>query len=178
MFLSNKHKLYKWHKFCENTKQYVFPPNVTGKGRGGVSWNIKELTMATLKDVYQEGGRPPTPPHPPFGGTLQSCTIIVTWFLIIARIPYPLQTWKNNMAVAGKASINASKQDFTKVVFKPDLAKFKMTHLDRDTVALMTRRAYDIAGCTKGVAVYLNGKKLPVSISFYMYYRKSGNFRC
>jgi len=66
------------------------------------------------------------------------------------------------MGVAGKATINASKQDYTKVIFKPDLSKFKMTHLDRDTVALMTRRAYDIAGCTKGVSVYLNGKKLPV----------------
>lgn len=50
------------------------------------------------------------------------------------------------------------------VSFKPDLAKFKMTHLDADTVALMTRRAYDIAGCTKGVTVSLNGNKLPVSI--------------
>ena len=49
------------------------------------------------------------------------------------------------------------------VSFKPDLAKFKMTHLDADTVALMTRRAYDIAGCTKGVTVSLNGTKLPVS---------------
>ena len=48
------------------------------------------------------------------------------------------------------------------VSFKPDLAKFKMTHLDADTVALMTRRAYDIAGCTKGVAVHLNGTRLPV----------------
>ena len=48
------------------------------------------------------------------------------------------------------------------VTFKPDLAKFKMTHLDTDTVALMTRRAYDLAGCTKGVAVHLNGTRLPV----------------
>jgi DNA topoisomerase-2 len=72
------------------------------------------------------------------------------------------KTWKNNMGVAGKASINSSKSDYTKVTFKPDLSKFMMTHLDRDTVGLMTRRAYDIAGCTKGVAVYLNGKKLPV----------------
>ena len=67
------------------------------------------------------------------------------------------------MGATGKATINSSKSDYTKVVFKPDLAKFKMTHLDRDTVALMTRRAYDIAGCTKGVTVYLNGEKLPVS---------------
>ena len=48
------------------------------------------------------------------------------------------------------------------VSFKPDLAKFKMTHLDADIVGLMTRRAYDMAGCTKGVTVYLNGTKLPV----------------
>ena len=46
--------------------------------------------------------------------------------------------------------------------FKPDLAKFKMTHLDTDAVSLMTRRAYDIAGCIKGVAVHLNGTKIPV----------------
>ena len=67
------------------------------------------------------------------------------------------------MGTSGKATITASKQDFTQVTFKPDLSKFKMTHLDKDTVALMTRRAYDMAGCTKGVSVFLNGKKLPVS---------------
>ena len=67
------------------------------------------------------------------------------------------------MGAAGKTIIKDSHSDFTKVTFKPDLAKFKMTHLSADMVALMTRRAYDIAGCTKGVTVYLNGKKLPVS---------------
>ena len=67
------------------------------------------------------------------------------------------------MGTAGKVSITSSKSDYTMVSFKPDLAKFKMTHLDKDTVALMTRRAYDIAGCTRGVGVTLNGKKLPVS---------------
>ncbi|CAI8020040.1 DNA topoisomerase 2-alpha [Geodia barretti] len=72
------------------------------------------------------------------------------------------QTWKNNMGTSGKAKVTSSSSDFTKVTFKPDLAKFKMTHLDSDTVALMTRRAYDIAGCTKGVAVHLNGTRLPV----------------
>ena len=73
-----------------------------------------------------------------------------------------LQTWKGNMGKAGKTIIRDSKSDFTKVSFKPDLAKFKMTHLDKDTVAIMTRRAYDLAGCIKGVSVYLNGTKLPV----------------
>ena len=54
--------------------------------------------------------------------------------------------------------------DFTEVTFNPDLEKFKMETLDKDIVALLTRRAYDIAGTTKGVRVILNGNKLPVSL--------------
>lgn len=60
--------------------------------------------------------------------------------------------------------------DFTCVTFQPDLAKFKMEKLEKDIVALLTRRAYDVAGSCKGVKVTLNGKKLPVrlfSISFH-----------
>lgn len=53
--------------------------------------------------------------------------------------------------------------DFTCVTFQPDLPKFKMDKLDKDIVALLTRRAYDVAGSCKGVKVILNGKKLPVS---------------
>lgn len=58
-------------------------------------------------------------------------------------------------------------EDFTSVTFQPDLAKFKMEKLDKDIVALLTRRAYDIAGSCKGVKVTLNGKKLPVSIKYF-----------
>lgn len=54
--------------------------------------------------------------------------------------------------------------DFTCVTFQPDLSKFKMEKLDKDTMALLTRRAYDVAGSCKGVKVTLNGKKLPVSL--------------
>ena len=57
------------------------------------------------------------------------------------------------------------RSDFTCIKFHPDLEKFKMEKLDDDTVALMSKRAYDIAGCVRGVVVYLNGKKLPVRIS-------------
>ncbi|KRZ11148.1 DNA topoisomerase 2-beta [Trichinella zimbabwensis] len=53
-------------------------------------------------------------------------------------------------------------QDFTCVRFTPDLDKFGMEKLDDDIVALMCRRAYDIAGSTKGVKVFLNGKRIPV----------------
>ena len=60
---------------------------------------------------------------------------------------------------------DAREEDFTAITFHPDLEKFKMETLDKDTVDLFTRRAYDIAASSKGVKVFLNGKKLPVSIS-------------
>jgi len=38
-----------------------------------------------------------------------------------------------------------------------------MTELEDDTIALMSRRALDVAGTISGVVVYLNGKKLSVT---------------
>lgn len=71
------------------------------------------------------------------------------------------QTWGNNM---GKASEPRIKEffgdDFTKVTFSPDLKKFKMEKLDDDIVALMSRRAYDIAASARGVKVFLNGSRI------------------
>ena len=65
------------------------------------------------------------------------------------------QVWKDNMLICGKPSIkdNAKGEDWTKISFVPDLAKFGMEALDDDIVALMTRRVYDIAGSTRGVKV-------------------------
>lgn len=80
--------------------------------------------------------------------------------------PCFLQSWYDNMGRAGDANIKYfDGDDYTCITFRPDLPKFKMTVLDKDTVALMTRRAYDIAGSTKGVHVFFNGKRLPVSSS-------------
>uniref|UniRef100_A0A7N8YP46 DNA topoisomerase 2 n=1 Tax=Mastacembelus armatus TaxID=205130 RepID=A0A7N8YP46_9TELE len=74
------------------------------------------------------------------------------------------QTWYDNMGRAGDSAIKPfDGEEFTCITFKPDLPKFKMSILDKDTVALMTRRAYDIAGSTKGVRVFFNGKRLPVT---------------
>ncbi|MGH0163741.1 UNVERIFIED_CONTAM: hypothetical protein FKN15_071314 [Acipenser sinensis] len=74
------------------------------------------------------------------------------------------QSWYENMARAGESKIRPFEgEDFTCITFQPDLPKFKMETLDRDIVALMSRRAYDIAGVSQGVKVFLNGKRLPVS---------------
>ncbi|XP_054744997.1 DNA topoisomerase 2 isoform X2 [Anastrepha obliqua] len=73
------------------------------------------------------------------------------------------QIWANNMSKTTPPKIKEfAGTDFTKITFSPDLSKFKMDRLDDDIVALMCRRAYDIAAATKGLAVHLNGKKLPV----------------
>ena len=41
-----------------------------------------------------------------------------------------------------------------------------MERLDEDTISLLSRRAYDVAASTKGVKVYLNGKRIPVKVQF------------
>lgn len=73
------------------------------------------------------------------------------------------QTWTNNMSKMGKAKItDASKgDDYTKVTFKPDFARFGMEGIDDDFEALVKRRVYDLAG-TAGVAVKLNGTRIPI----------------
>ncbi|MBN3308692.1 TOP2A topoisomerase, partial [Amia calva] len=74
------------------------------------------------------------------------------------------QTWYNNMSKAGDSKIKPFEgEEFTCISFQPDLTKFKMQILDKDSVALMSRRAYDVAGSSKGVKVFLNGKRLPVT---------------
>lgn len=74
------------------------------------------------------------------------------------------QIWMNNMQKTTEPKIKYfDGDDYTCITFQPDLSKFKMENLDKDTLALLTRRAYDLAGACKGVKVMLNGKKLPVN---------------
>ncbi|PKA63063.1 DNA topoisomerase 2 [Apostasia shenzhenica] len=75
------------------------------------------------------------------------------------------QVFSNNMEKRSEPSITKCKEgeNWTKVTFKPDLAKFKMSFLEADVVALMKKRVVDIAGAIgKTVKVELNGQRLPV----------------
>ena len=77
---------------------------------------------------------------------------------------YFKQTWTDNMNKAQDPVIKPNKdEDFTQITFYPDLKKFGMDNLEDDTIALLARRAYDIAASTRGVKVYLNDKRLPIS---------------
>ena len=84
-----------------------------------------------------------------------------------------IQTFSDNMTVKGQPSVKnctaaqKKKGDFVKITFSPELSRFKMTSLDPDTVALLSKRAYDMAGTMasshgKKLSVTLNGKKLQV----------------
>ena len=60
---------------------------------------------------------------------------------------YKQRFW-DNMNAKDEPAITACKasENYTRVTFTPDLAKFGMTHLEADTVALMRKRVYDLAG--------------------------------
>ncbi|KAH9037042.1 DNA topoisomerase [Lactarius hengduanensis] len=74
------------------------------------------------------------------------------------------QTWSGNMGKCGKAKItkNSRGEDYTRVTFTPDLKRFGMTSIDPDTVSLLKKRVYDMAGTVKDVKVYLNDERLKV----------------
>ena len=74
------------------------------------------------------------------------------------------QAWKKNMSEMGKAKIEPNKgDDYTKITFKPDFAKFGMDEMDEDFEALVKRRVYDMAGTCQGVKVFLNKERIKIN---------------
>lgn len=57
---------------------------------------------------------------------------------------------------------NANKEDFTRITFKPDLAKFGMETIDEDLESLLKKRVYDLAGCVNDVKVFLNDERIKI----------------
>ena len=80
------------------------------------------------------------------------------------------QTWTQNMSKKGDAKItDNSSENFTKITFNPDFAKFGMTGMDDDFEALVKRRVYDIAGTCK-VKVKLNGTSITTKVKNFKQY--------
>jgi DNA topoisomerase-2 len=84
-----------------------------------------------------------------------------------------VQTWTNNMEVAGKPKIttlkSTSPKTYTKITFKPDLARFGMNTITSDMEALFIKRAYDMAGVC-GVSVSINGDKKKIKFKSFKEY--------
>nr|MBE5727556.1 topoisomerase 2 [Cucujiformia] len=73
------------------------------------------------------------------------------------------QSWADNMTKTTDPKIkDFGGEEFTKITFSPDLAKFKMTELDEGIIGLFSRRAFDVAATCRGVKVFLNGSRIPV----------------
>jgi DNA topoisomerase II len=75
------------------------------------------------------------------------------------------QVWRNNIRERENPEITdlSGGTDFTAITFHPDLARLGMNRLEEDIVALMHRRAFDVAASTRGrCKVYLNDALLQV----------------
>lgn len=74
------------------------------------------------------------------------------------------QKWTNNMTACHPPKItkNTRGEEYTRVTFKPDLARFNMENIDEDTASLLRKRVYDMAGTVKDVKVFLNDERLKV----------------
>ncbi|XP_065634523.1 DNA topoisomerase 2-like isoform X2 [Quercus suber] len=75
--------------------------------------------------------------------------------------------FSNNMGTKSEPVISKCKEseNWTKVSFQPDLAKFNMTHLKDDMVALLEKWVFDLAGCLRKSVKVLNGTQFPIKSS-------------
>jgi DNA topoisomerase-2 len=77
------------------------------------------------------------------------------------------QTFRDNMRekddpiIKTMTAAEVKRGDYVKISFRPDLERFKMDRLDEDTVQLLSKRAYDMAGSL----AFIPGKKLSVSLN-------------
>jgi len=83
-----------------------------------------------------------------------------------------MQVFSENMGKKSEPQIIKCKQgeNWTRVTFKPDLAKFNLTHLEEDVVALMKKRVIDVAATLgESVNVMFDGQRVLVkNFSYYV----------
>ena len=75
------------------------------------------------------------------------------------------QTFRKNMTICEPPVIKPwTKAPYTRITYLPDFARFGITdHTAIDDWKLLTRRAYDAAGCSDPeVGIWLNDKRIPV----------------
>lgn len=117
------------------------------------------LTSSNYNDEEQKvtGGRNG------FGAKL--CNIFSTEFTLETCNGKQLykQVWHDNMGKVDPPEITrTNSKSYTKVTFKPDLARFGMSELDDDLLGVLRRRVWDVAGTVKGITVTLNGENVPI----------------
>jgi DNA topoisomerase-2 len=80
------------------------------------------------------------------------------------------QEWTDNMGQRSEPRVRkCTKADFTRVTFVPDYRRFNLTGLDADHIALLEKRAYDLAGTYPKFKVVLNGQRIQFKKGFQDY---------
>lgn len=86
-----------------------------------------------------------------------------------------VQVFEKNMSVKGKPEISRSiSKPYTLIEFYPDLKRFGIDIIDKDTIQLMKKRVIDITACTnKNVSVFINESKIDCKtlekyVSYYL----------
>ena len=69
-------------------------------------------------------------------------------------------TWKENMSKKSQAKIDRTTQHYTRITYKPDLKRFGMDCIDNDSLKIIEKRVYEIAGCNANLSIYFNGKRI------------------
>ena len=78
------------------------------------------------------------------------------------RLRYYQRYFDNMSGKEEPQLVGYRKEDFTRITFKPDLARFNMESLDDDFVSLVKKRTYDLSGIVKNVRVFFNEERIPV----------------
>lgn len=151
----------------KHAKEHIWIPEMLfGTLLTSGNYNKKEIRFVGGKNGY--------------GGNL--CCIFSTKFVLETvdekRHLKFQQTWRNNMSPPenpAKITKAPKSKPYTKITFWPDLKRF---HLDAfnstDTIALIRKRAYDLAGIApEGVKIYLDKKRLPLT-NFSQYAKLCG----
>ena len=71
--------------------------------------------------------------------------------------------WQDNMSTRSVVKVSKTIQHYTRVTYTPDLKRFGMDCIDNDTVKLIEKRVYEVAGCNPNLNVYFNGKKIQIN---------------
>ena len=72
------------------------------------------------------------------------------------------QKFTNNMSNMTKPHTRKSKQQFTRITYKPDFKKFSMDSIDEVTKSILIKRIFDIAAYNPKLRVYYNGRVIPI----------------
>ena len=71
--------------------------------------------------------------------------------------------WNDNMKSHSLARITKTIQHYTRITYTPDLVRFGMDKIDDDTIKILEKRVYEIAGCNPNLNIYFNDKKIMIN---------------